>query len=90
MIINIWRKRRKLKFLLLLIVNVGLVIIYSYYENFAAEVKSFLQYNAPIKAIPAPSWTEVKNVFGKKSWRTNGNITDSVISGCTLPQVRNH
>ena len=90
MIINLWRKRYKLKFLSLLIVNVGLLIVYSNFENLAAEVRSFVQYNAPIKAIPAPSWNQVKNVFGKRSWRTNGNLTDSVISGCTLPQVHNY
>ena len=90
MIINLWRKRQKLKFLSLLIVNVGLLIIYSNFENLTAEVRSFLVYNTPIKAIPAPLWTQVKNVFLKKSsWRTNGNLTDSVISGCTLPQVSN-
>ena len=91
MIINLWRKRYKLKFLSLLIVNVGLLVIYSNFENLTAEVRSFLEYNTPIKAIPAPSWTQVKKVFLKKSsWRTNGNLTDSVISGCTLPQVSNH
>ena len=91
MIINLWRKRYKLKFLSLLIVNVGLLVIYSNFENLTAEVRSFLEYNTPIKAIPAPTWTQVKKVFLKKSsWRTNGNSTDSVISGCTLPQVSNH
>ena len=85
MFTNLWRKRYKLKFLSFLIV---LLIIYNNFENLTAEVRSFLQYNAPIKAVPAPIWTRVGNVFLKKSsWRTNVNSTDSEISGCTLPQV---
>ena len=91
MFTNLWRKRYKLKFLSLLIVNVGLLIIYNNFENLTAEVRSFIQYNAPIKAVPAPLWTRVGNVFLKKpSWRTNENSTDSEISGCTLPQVNKH
>ena len=89
MFTNLWRKRYKLKFLSLLIVNVGLLIIYNNFENLTAEVRSFLQYNAPTKTVPAPIWTRVGNVFLKQSsWRTNGNSTDSEISGCTLPQVK--
>ena len=91
MFTNLWRKRYKLKFLSLLIVNVGLLIIYNNFENLTAEVRSFIQYNAPIQAVPAPIWTRVGNVFLKKpSWRTNENSTDSEISGCTLPQVNKH
>ena len=82
--------RHQNRFLALLIVkSIFLLVIFNKLENLWAYAK--FGSDSPIKVIPTLTWKEVKKVFLKKSsWRTNGNLTDSVISGCTLPQVSNH
>ena len=39
MITNVWRKRHRLHFLVLLVLNVGLLVIYNNLENLTAEVR---------------------------------------------------
>ena len=88
MITNVWRKRHRLHFLVLLVLNVGLLVIYNNLENLTAEVRSFLRFHAPIKSVPTPTWSQVGNVFLKRSsWNRNEDPAHSEISGCTLPKV---